>query len=71
MNSNQCLNFGYSGGFYIGDHSAQLLIPSIVPGTKYVLRIVASNDAQVRLICTLTSTSPSCVVSHDTDGGSE
>ena len=67
MNQAQCLSFGYSSTLSLGGGSdSHIIVPSTEPGAQYVVHVVASNGAELKLKCTLHGTSsPTCSPDHD------
>ena len=67
MNQAQCLNFEYSSSLTLGGGShSHIIVPSTQTGAKYVVHVVATNGAELKLKCTLHgTTAPTCSPDHD------
>jgi len=69
MNPGQCLMFSFSGAISFGDTGNHVLVPSTEPGQKYIVHVVATNGAEIKIRCTLQeSSSASCAIDHDDNG---
>jgi len=69
MNPGQCLTFSFSGAISFGDSGNHILVPSTESGQKYIVHVVATNGAEIKIRCTLQeSSSANCAIDHDDNG---
>jgi hypothetical protein len=61
----QCLNLTFTGVIAFG-HSAPM-VPSTEPGQVYTVHVIASNNAEMMLGCTLSPKAISCMTATDNE----
>jgi len=67
LSPGQCIIFTFTGAITF-NHTQLTLVPSTAPGQVYSLSVVATNDAQANLSCTLPLSPTSCTTVNSNHG---
>ncbi|MDG6996576.1 MAG: hypothetical protein JRN52_11700 [Nitrososphaerota archaeon] len=66
----QCITLTFSGIISFG-HNGGAIVPSTANGQTYTLHVIASNNAEMKLNCTLPLSANSCTVVSNNNGNKE